>query len=122
MPSRHEGTQVLPDQWPDQQVSIRGGGRGIWSSKTYSQHLLDTNVIAHGDVSGGDQRAYLSIAYVAGIAADTDLIPICSFSSSLQSELELIQRAYVDSSICTLWPSCWEINAGLRPDIKHIVA
>ncbi|MNE08901.1 hypothetical protein D3C80_1015630 [compost metagenome] len=76
----------------------------------------------HGDVSGGDQRAYLSIAYVAGIAADTDLIPICSFSSSLQSELELIQRAYVDSSICTLWPSCWEINAGLRPDIKHIVA
>ena len=53
----------------------------------------------HGDVSGGDQRAYLSVTYDAGLSADTDLIPILSFSSSLQSELELSQRAYVDSSI-----------------------
>lgn len=37
---------------------------------------------------------------------DTKLIPIFSFSSSLQSELELIQRAYVDNNIWTLWPNC----------------
>jgi hypothetical protein len=34
----------------------------------------------------------------------------------------LIQRAYVDSSIYALWPSCCEMKAGLMPDIKQIVA
>lgn len=63
---------------------------------------LDTSEILHGDVGGGDQEAYLSVTYRAGFQVDTDLIPILSFSSSLQSELELSQRAYVDSSIWTL--------------------
>ncbi|MNE08245.1 hypothetical protein D3C80_1008910 [compost metagenome] len=47
----------------------------------------------HGDVSGGDQRAYLSITYVTLSQPETNLRPIWSFSSSCQSEVELIQRA-----------------------------
>ncbi|AMK31338.1 hypothetical protein AWT69_002701 [Pseudomonas putida] len=39
---------------------------------------------------------------MAGFSAGTDLIPILSVSSSLQSELELSQRACVDSSMRTL--------------------
>jgi hypothetical protein len=52
------------------------------------------------------KELYLSITWGAMVSGDTDLIPFWSFSISLQSELELIHRAYVDSSICTLWPSC----------------
>ncbi|MNN75023.1 hypothetical protein D3C81_1912880 [compost metagenome] len=47
----------------------------------------------HGDISGGDQEAYLSITYVTSSQLRTNFGPIWSFSSSCQSLDELIQRA-----------------------------
>lgn len=47
----------------------------------------------HGDISGGDQGAYLSITYVASSQLRTRFGPMESFSSSCQALAELIQRA-----------------------------
>lgn len=83
-------------------MRFAGWARGVSPSKISASPPAKPHGIAHGDIGGGDQSAYLSVTYAAGFSADTDLIPILSVSSSLQSELELSQRAYVDSSTCTL--------------------
>lgn len=93
------GHGSAPDQFANQPMRFGEGLRVALASKINTSPPAKPHGIAHGDISGGDQRAYLSVTYDAGLSADTDLIPILSFSSSLQLELELSQRAYVDSSI-----------------------
>ena len=89
----------------------------VWPNEINATAPSNTASILHGDVSGGDQRGYLSITYVASSQLRTHFGPIRSFASACQSLDELIQRAGADEGICTPCPSCWAMNAGLRPDI-----
>lgn len=87
------GHGSAPDQFANQPMRFGEGLRVALASKINTSPPAKPHGIAHGDVSGGDQGAYLSITYVASSQLRTNFGPIWSFSSSCQSLDELIQRA-----------------------------